>query len=254
LSNIKKSQSDLARYAEELRQSNLDLQKYAYALSHDLKAPIRKITLFAQMIDRENLSEDDLHHIQRIEGSAHKASAMIDALLSLASFEAINTEFAECDIEAVARDAVSQARESYPDVDLDVVYEHLPKVQCDATLIGSVLVNLVVNALKYGQNQGKLDLRIYGLEHLPDTAKAFSNLDSGVCVLVEDKGKGIAEADQEAVFDIFYRAKRELMNVDGSGVGLSTCRRIMELHGGSILIDPEYRQGARFVLIFPDKS
>ncbi len=254
LSSIKKSQSDLARYAEELRQRNLDLQKYAYALSHDLKSPIRKITLFSQMIDRKTLSEEDLHHIERIESAGQKASVMIDALMSLANVESSAAEFKDCDLEAIAREAVNQARDNYPDTDIDVVYRDLPNVKCDPNLIGNVFVNLTVNALKYGQSEGKLDLRIYSVEEWPRVAKANSGQVSGICVLVEDQGPGIAEGDQEAVFDIFYRAKRELKDVEGSGVGLSTCRKIMEVHGGSIRIDPDYHDGARFILIFPGES
>lgn len=252
LSGLKKSNDDLVRYSEKLRLSNQQLQRYAYALSHDLKAPVRKIKMFSQMIDRTPLSEEDRHHLARIENSAERGSAMIDALMNLALVESQIEDPQLCSLDEIARDAVQHALEQYPDVDLSVAYESLPSIICDRSLISSLFTNLVQNALKYAQKDGALALRISLADQCPEAVKNVTELSSGVCILFEDNGPGIEKSDHEAVFDIFYRAKPTQADIDGAGVGLSTCRKIMDAHDGYILIDPEFSQGTRFVLVFPE--
>jgi PAS domain S-box-containing protein len=249
LTEVRKTQSDLYLYAEKLRKSNEALQQFTYALSHDLKAPLRKIYSFSQLLESETLSEDGAYYLSRSLASAKRALEMFEAVMRLAMLDSLQENASPCNLDEIVDDAVQVVAESNSQIELRLERASLPTITGDRALLSQLFENLVQNSYKYGSVEGSLTLRIYKMNTVPEQAQEYFGSKECICVAFEDSGPGILEQDQVHLFKMFYRAANT-SSIDGSGIGLSTCEKIMNLMSGTLFVDNSYTQGARFVLAF----
>ncbi len=223
----------------DLERSNERLASFASQVSHDLKTPLTTLTLSLSLI-REQLEDDVpgpecLGLLDRaIKGSARMAD-LIDDVLDYARLGG-TLKSSEVDLDFVLGEVLDDLSPELEGVELHIT--RLPTVLGDRAQLGAVLQNLLSNAARYRSEDRPLEIRI-GARHVQRAWR----------VEVTDNGRGVPPADRNRVFEPLARVDEE---VDGNGIGLATCRRIVGAHGGRIGIDPTVTVGARFWFELPD--
>lgn len=228
---------------EELRRSNADLENFAFAVSHDLQAPLRMVSSFVTLAHRAlagQLTPETEEYMDFAEQGAQRMGVMITSLLDYARIGRKNENkvpVALADIVSqVTTDLAPMIEERHARIE---VLGPLPTIRADQGQIYSVVLNLVSNALKYAGEEKAPRVRVVGW------SKAGS---SGFAV--EDNGPGIPEGSRELVFGLFKRGGTH-PGIPGLGMGLAICRRIVEHLGGTIRADDNPGGGTRMVVIFP---
>lgn len=224
----------------ELERANDALRQFAGAASHDLRAPVRHIAVFAELLDRDEssgLSESGRETLGRIRTSAERMQTLIDGLLEYARLVNTPPNIQALDLAALARDAFGVHAAGGETAELSLQLGELPPASGDPMLIERVFDNLIGNALKY-RGEAAPVITITGVRRD----------DGWVEIAVTDNGPGVPVDQAEAVFEMLHRLSAEH---SGLGVGLAFCRTIVESHGGAIRLDVEHRDGARFVFTLP---
>lgn len=234
----RRSQEVLARYAAELERSNRDLQDFTYAVSHDLQEPLRKIHTFGEFLFEDcidALPEKGREHVRRMQDATVRMKDLIQHLLRLSRVDSRGAEPEPTESAEVVGRVADTLSESITDchATLDVEPD-LPWVLADATQLEQVFQNLVGNALKFRAPDRRPVVRI-GAER-EDGEIVFS---------VSDNGIGIEEDYQDKIFAVFQRLHRR-EEYDGTGVGLALCKKIVSRHGGRIWVESRPGEGSTF--------
>ncbi len=209
---------ELELRTRELKRSNEQLAAFAGQVSHDLRNPLTAVAMALWMIDEENDGDEELSFlVKRAVGAAERMKTLIDDLLAYARVGA-ELQRVPVDLAAVFRDVEEDLSGALAAA--TVVVGDLPTVTGDPTQLRAVLQNLVANAAKFTYPGESAHIEVAG-------ARLGERWRIEIC----DRGPGIPEDQRERVFAPLARVDEE---VEGSGIGLSTCRRIIEAHGGRI--------------------
>lgn len=217
----------------ELSRSNSELQRFAYAASHDLQEPLRAISGFSELLARRYRGKLDAtadEYLEFVREAVGRMRAMITNLLDYSRIDASPRPFERCDLNAVYRLALANLQASIDELDAHVQSETLPVVLGDASQLLQLLQHLIGNAIKFhGAERPEIRLRAHrDGEHWQ--------------ISVSDNGIGIEPADTERVFEVFKRL-HAADRYPGSGMGLSVCRRIVERHRGQIWAESHRTRG-----------
>jgi signal transduction histidine kinase len=254
----KRTERQLRRYAEELEKRNDDIRNFAYIVSHDLRAPLVNLKGFSaelraavnevkpfmaglvpQLPEGERqrvqmaMDEDVPEALEFIEHSVTRMDTFLSAVLQLSRFGRRELDFESVDVNAVAKDVLDSLRHQIERQGITVTLAPLPTVVADRTSIEQILNNLLSNAVKYldPDRPGKID--VYA-EQTEDETTFF----------VRDNGRGIATEDFDKVLMPFRRAGRQ--DVPGEGVGLSYADTLVRRHDGRLLFESELGAGSTF--------
>lgn len=215
-------------------------------ISHELKTPLSLIRLYADTLESDRVNnEEERHKFLGIIGRESKRlTHLIDNVLDVQRIEEKRKtySFAQVRPDRVVRNTVEAYRfqlvESGFELKLDIDDE-LPLLMLDEEAMAQAIINLIDNATKYSDAIKEIRVRCY------------RNGDN-VCISVADRGIGIAAADQEKIFDSFYRAEKDLVhNVKGSGLGLPVVRHVAEAHGGNVQLESTVGKGSTFTICCP---
>lgn len=225
---------------EELARSNQELESFAYAISHDLRAPMRIINGFARLLEKryhDMLSGEGIEFLDQIKTGAVQMDAMILGLLEYSRVGHQSPDkFRTVDVADIAKETAALLRNEAEAVggSLDVIAKNVPlAVRCNGDLVHRLFQNLIENAIKYRSPERALHIRV-----------DLSAIKGGVKVAVCDNGIGVPKDRRERVFKIFQRDAPA--SVPGFGIGLSLCQRIVQAHGGNIWIEDNEPGGSRF--------
>jgi signal transduction histidine kinase len=236
---------DLIARSEELSRSNDDLEQFAYVASHDLSEPLRKVSNFCQLLERQygpQLDEKARQYIDFAVDGAKRMQTLINDLLAFSRVGRTTEGFVEVDLNSVMDSVTTDLREEITAAGAVINYADLPTVQGAPALLDALLANLVGNALKYR-----------GAESPHVTVSAEPG-DDGWLFTVADNGIGIAPQYAERIFAIFQRLHLR-DEYGGTGIGLALCRKIVEYHGGRIWLDSESGSaGATFRFTLPEEA
>lgn len=232
---------DLERRVElrtqQLEALNRELESFSYSVSHDLRAPLRAITGFGELLGRELQSrntEKGTRFLGTIQDNAKKMGQLIEDLLQLSRLARQEVRRTEIDLADLAREIAARYKTEEPSRKVDVVIpEHLP-VRCDAGLMSVVMENLLSNAWKYTSKTRSARIEV-GTQEKEGVTTFF----------VKDNGAGFEMRYAEKLFSPFQRMHTE-QEFPGTGVGLATVQRIIHRHGGRIWADAEVGRGATF--------
>jgi len=234
----------LAQRTEELARSNADLERFAYAASHDLQTPLRNVVSYAQLLDRRyqgRLDADADAFIGYIVDGAKHMSTMITDLLEYALIGSAG-QAAAVPVPAgqAVKAALAQLRGKVEAAGARVTVGALPVLLGDSRQLTRLFYHLIDNALTYRHSERapKIDI---GAEPAGGGMWRFT---------VRDNGVGIDAAYFDKIFVIFQRLE-PVRIPQGSGIGLAFCRRIVESHGGAIAVESEPGKGAAFLFTFP---
>jgi PAS domain S-box-containing protein len=235
------AEKERVRQKELIERTNADLQQFAYAASHDLREPLRTITAHSQLLQRRagpRLDERSKESLAFMVAATGRMGQLIDALLEYSQAgEAGNVPASEVQMEDVLAAAVGNLQTAIQDSNAVITHDALPPVLGNEPHLVQLLQNLIGNALKY---RGEEPPAV----HLSAKRRAEHWVFS-----VTDNGQGIPSEYYLQVFQIFKRLHGR--NYPGAGIGLATCKKIVELHGGCIWVESEPGKGSTFFFTLP---
>jgi len=241
----KRAERELREHAEALERSNAALEQYAYVAAHDLRGPLRQVATLVQLIREElgdSVSPSVDERLRYVLDAIAKLRALVSDLLEYAKLDGHAGSFREVDLGRSVDEAL-EALAGTPGLErASFEIGALPAVRSHPTLARTLLANLIANALKFSSEREAPEIRVHASEG-PDHVR----------VEVQDNGVGIDPELQERVFRLFERG-HHAGRFPGRGIGLATCRRIMELHGGEVGVESRANAGARFWVVFPQSG
>lgn len=226
----------------ELEKANQELEAYSYSISHDLRAPLRTIGGFADVLLQDyapHLPPEGQQLLQRIAAAAQRMEELIAALLDFARFSRQPLVRRTVDVQALAAEVVDELRRAEPARQVEVVVGELPACAADPALLRQVFVNLVANAFKFTRHRERARIEIGGASR--EHEHVFH---------VHDNGVGFDPAHAQSLFGVFQRL-HSAAQFEGSGVGLSIVQRIIERHGGRVWAEGGVDAGATFHFTLP---
>jgi PAS domain S-box-containing protein len=238
----RQSEEQLRRLNRDLRRTNQDLQQFSYAASHDLKEPLRTVTNYLQLIRNRYsgkvLDQEAAQLFNVAVAGAQRMHALVEALLEYSrSGEVGEAPLESVPVDKVVKDAVANLQSSISETCAEVVLGPLPAVRANPLHLTQVFENLISNALKYRSEQPPR-ISVTAAEAGPD-----------IVLSVEDNGIGIPKEYQAQIFGIFKRLHGD--EYPGTGIGLATCKKIVDRHGGTIWVESEPGKGSRFSFTLP---
>lgn len=249
----------LIEKAEELKRSNIDLQQFAYAVSHDLQEPLRTVNAYIQLFQKRyatQVDDDALEIIHFIVDGAHRMKAMIEDLLEYSRVTTKGQSLTLTDCNQVFDRQLNYLLPLYERNEVQINSDPLPYLLVDEVQIGQLFRNLLSNALKYRSSvPPKIHISAKWIavppaDHRKVTSSWVDEKDGAWLFAVKDNGIGIAPEFHERIFQIFQRLHtRE--EYPGNGIGLSLCKRIVERHGGEIWVDSTPGRGSTFYFTLP---
>jgi len=227
----------LRRNAAELLAANQELDAFAYSVSHDLRAPLRSIDGFSQVLLEDyaaQLDQAGRDSLQRVRAASQRMGTLIDDLLKLARVTRVEMRTEVVDVSGMARDIVADLQRTDADRQVEFVIAPGLTARADPPLLRVALENLLRNSWKYTGKQ-------------PRPRVEFGSIDAngGRAFMVRDNGAGFDMKYMDKLFGVFQRL-HSAAEFEGTGVGLATVRRIINRHGGQIWAEGTVDQGATF--------
>jgi signal transduction histidine kinase len=221
----------------QLNVANADLESFSYSVSHDLRAPLRHIAGFSRILKEDygaKMEPEAQQQLDRISNGIKKMDRLVDDLLKLAQIGRKELVLVSTDLNSLVADALSDLQPECGGRQIDWRIGNLPSVECDPGLVKQVFANLLSNAVKYTRRRETAVVEVGQVE------------DEGVPVIfVRDNGAGFDQRYAGKLFGVFQRLHRA-EEFEGTGIGLSTVRRIVKKHGGEIWATGEVDKGATF--------
>jgi signal transduction histidine kinase len=231
-------QYEIRSRQEALIQANADLEQFAHSASHDLKEPIRSISIYSDLLERSygtSLDEGGRKFLSFIQSATKRMEALLEDLLSYAHAASISEDAVEPvhvmrPVEAALESLAGAIRESNAQISVG----EMPAVRMHESHISQIFQNLIGNAIKYRKESEPLLIQV-----------SASRADGWWTFSVADNGIGVPPAYQEAIFGIFKRLHTS-SKYSGTGMGLAICQRIIERYGGRIWVESEPDHGSNF--------
>jgi len=243
--DIRTLNQELGRRSTELEAANKELEAFAYSVSHDLRAPLRHMLGYAELLQKKTASTlDDKSHryLLMILESAKRMGNLIDDLLAFSRIGRAETQKTLVNLEQLVKEVLSDVRQDTNGRDIVWKIDTLPPCYGDRSMLRLVLVNLVSNAIKFTRPRPRAEIEI----------GCASQGDHEVVVFVKDNGAGFDMKYVDKLFGVFQR----LHHVDafeGTGIGLATVQRIIHRHGGNVRAEGAVDQGATFYFSLPNR-
>ena len=231
---------------KELQRSNEDLQQFAHVASHDLKEPVRKIKTFGLRLKNElsdTLNENSRIYNEKILESANRMSTMIEGVLNYSSLNAVQQKVEILDLNKILSDIRTDLEVLIQQKDAIIQYNELPKLEGVQFLIYQLFYNLINNSLKFSKESEKPVIKI-NANTISINGTAYTK------IVVTDNGIGFDPQYNEIIFNTFTRLNSKT-TYDGTGLGLSLSKKIVERHNGNIEADGLKDVGAKFIITLP---
>lgn len=230
---VEKKAKELAHLTQSLQRSNQDLDQFAYVTSHDLKAPLRAIANLSEWIEEDiadQLSDDSREYLHLMRKRVHRMGALIDGILQYSRAGRVQ-QLATVNVGTLLSDLIEML--SPPPEIVITVNPEMPTLKMEKILLEQVFMNLLNNAIKYLQNpEPQINIMV------KDAGKYYQ-------FAVQDNGLGIAPQFQHKIWGIFQRLEAR-DKVEGTGVGLSIVKKVVESRGGTVWVESELGKGATF--------
>ncbi len=224
---------------QELRAANAELEAFSYSVSHDLRAPLRAIDGFSQIVlsrYADKLDADGRHALERVRAGSQRMGELIDSMLELSRLGRRPMEFRDVDLSALAAEIVQELRAGEPERDVEVLIEPNLSAVGDKELLRVALQNLLGNAFKFTSPKPHASVQFGCTEHAGQAA-----------IYVRDNGVGFDMNHADKLFLPFERLHSE-SEFSGTGIGLATVQRIIARHSGRVSAQGAIGDGATFYL------
>lgn len=248
----KEHEKQLRAYARELQVRNEYLQEFAYAASHDLREPLRKIQAYSNLIQDEyaaSLPDDGSTYLVNVQRAAARMEKLIDDLLQYSRASTASFEPEQVDLQQVLRDVCEVLEFAIHESAAQVRIHELPSVPGQPTLLHQLFQNLISNALKYHQPSVAPKIEVAARTEVEPPEPGGSPRAWHV-IVVRDNGIGFDPKHADRIFRPFRRLHTRV-EYEGTGIGLAICRRIVERHRGRIEAFGRPGEGASFTIHLP---
>jgi light-regulated signal transduction histidine kinase (bacteriophytochrome) len=229
----------------ELEAANRELEAFSYSVSHDLRAPLRHVDGFLQLLEKRAgaaLDQKARHYMEAISDAAGKMGRLIDDLLSFSRTARQAMLLRDVNLATITREVVTELEAGARGRKIDWHIGDLPTVSGDAPMLRLVMMNLISNALKFTRTREQAIVEVGSEER-----------EGEIRVFVRDNGVGFDQAYAEQVFDVFQRLHRA-DEFEGTGVGLAIVQRIISRHGGRVRAEGKTGEGATLSFYLPRRT
>lgn len=229
----------------DLRRSNEELQSFASIVSHDLQEPLRKIQMFSERLQRDDIDLDERqsNFLDRMHQAAMRMRNLIQALLGYARLSTIDEPMQPVDLNQVLDDVLVDLEFSLTEAGCQVTRESLPVIQGFGSQWRQILLNLISNSLKFRRPEVTLQLDI----------RMAVSADHHQQLIVADNGLGFEVSQHPNLFKPFYRIG-QAPNVEGTGIGLAIVEKSVRQHGLTIRAESTPGEGSRFIIEWPAEA
>ena len=224
-----------------LEQNNDELKTFVYSVSHDIMSPLKVITAYSEIIlddFKADLTDDVYEYIQRILKSGKKINSLLQDLLKYSRVNKESMQQEQFSLTEMILDLTEEMRITYKDKNIHVEHENTGVITAHKPYIENLFRNLLSNSIKYNENE-RIEIKIVQQNHSAFTKIYFS-----------DNGIGIETRDYERIFNVFQRL-HNAQEYSGNGIGLTICKKIMDLHGGTLSVLSEMGKGSTFTIHLP---
>ena len=245
LTDLQLANDHISRTAQQLEETNAELESFAYSVSHDLRAPLRHISGFVTMLQKREsgqLDEKSTHYLQVITKATVKMGQLIDDLLTFSRTGRQDLFTKPVDVNKLVAEARQVLKTDIEGRDIIWEVATLPTVTADPALLRQVWANLLENAIKYTslRTQARIEIGAFSSEENDE-----------VVFFIRDNGVGFDERYVGKLFGVFQRLHRD-DEYEGTGIGLATVRRIIHKHNGRTWAEAEVDKGATFYFTIPE--
>jgi ligand-binding sensor domain-containing protein/signal transduction histidine kinase len=235
---LETTNEELATTNESLHTVNKELESFSYSVSHDLRAPLRSIDGFSQILLEEYqnklLDKQGQDYLHRVRGGVQKMTQLVEDMLKLSKVSGGELTIRRVNLSNIVKEITNDLRNSNPDRNVEFVIQDEITADADERLIQSVLENLIGNAWKYTSKRPSAHIE-FGMQQQNGKPVFF----------VRDNGAGFEMKYAQKLFGAFQRL-HDAKEFQGTGVGLATVQRIIHRHGGEVWAEGEVEKGATF--------
>lgn len=239
------NQAELERKVVELNRSNYELEQFAHLASHDLQEPLRKLFFYSDLLKNKYASlvdENGARMLNNMTVAAARMKELIDDLLSYSQLQKQNMKIERVDLNEIFQDIMKDMEISIKEKNARVQVENLSSLDGNALRLRQLFTNLVSNALKYSKKD------------VTPVINVSSRTDGeNMVISVKDNGMGFEEKYKEMIFGLFQRLHTK-SEIPGTGIGLSICRKIADLHSGTVTASSVPGEYSLFEVTLPVSS
>lgn len=256
ITDLRGYQRGLEAKIQELNRSNKELEEFAYIASHDLQEPLRKFNTFGerlQMKYSEVLDKDGNFYLARMMAAAQVMRELIDNLLEYSRISGNNHEFVKVSLQQQVDKVIGNLELQIEEGGAMLKVGELPVIEGIPSQIEQLFNNLISNAIKFSNNQEHPVIEITAEKPSAEELLQWPLLSNVPVhkIVVKDNGIGFEQEDAIRIFQIFQRLHGKA-EYKGSGIGLSICKRIIEVHNGVIYAEGRPGKGASFIMLIPE--
>jgi len=240
----KQAEGKLKKLSDELARSNADLQQFAYTASHDLQEPIMVVAGFVKLLAKRykgKLDEKADEFIEHAIDGTERMQVLIKDLLDYSRVGSTGKSFVHTDCLSALDKAVFNLQIAIKESGAVITHDDLPTVMADSSQLARLFQNLISNAIKF---RGKEASKIHISARKKEDEWIFNFKDNGI---------GIDSKFSEQIFVMFQRLHTK-KQYPGTGIGLATCKKIVERHGGRIWVESEQGKGSTFYFTIPNRE
>jgi K+-sensing histidine kinase KdpD len=241
--DIRRLNRELQKRAAELEASNKELESFAYSVSHDLRAPLRHVAAYSELLQKQassSLDDTSRRYLQTILESAKRMGNLIDDLLAFSRLGRAEAKMRAVDLQQVVKEVIADVSRDTGDRDIAWKIGALPACHGDSSMLKLVVINLVSNAVKFTRMRTRAEIEIGCVDKNNDELEVF----------VKDNGAGFDMQYANKLFGVFQRLHLA-EQFEGTGIGLATVQRIIHRHGGQVRAEGAVDQGATFYFSLP---
>lgn len=252
---VEERTKELKQANVELESMNQELASFAYISSHDLQEPLRKIQTFASRIlesEKQNLSAQGKNYFSRMQNAANRMQTLINDLLTYSRANSEEKIFEKTDLNSLLNEVKNEFSETLIEKNGNIQFDTLPIVKGIPFQLRQLFINLISNSIKFSRNDVPLKIEINSdivLGSAIDNKNAHKE-DYYFHIKVKDNGIGFEDGHKFKIFEVFQRLHNKT-EYDGTGIGLSICKKIVENHQGIISANSGLQKGATFNIYFP---
>jgi light-regulated signal transduction histidine kinase (bacteriophytochrome) len=242
LEDYQSSNQRLSETSQQLKKANQELESFTYSVSHDLRAPLRAINGFTQILMDEyqtQLSEEPARYLTKVRQNAKQMDNLIQDLLALSRLGRKAIRKQELDLEEMTATILKEFEERIQARQVSLSVGDLPTCQADRRLMKQVLTNLINNALKFTREESHPTIEIRG-----------ETTEDEIIYSIQDNGIGFDMKYADKLFNAFQRL-HDPVEYEGTGIGLAIVKRIINRHGGRVWAEASVNQGATFYFTVP---
>ncbi|MBA3829557.1 MAG: PAS domain-containing protein [Taibaiella sp.] len=265
----KKIEQELLAKSKALEESNAELEKFASVASHDLREPLRKIVMFASLLEngsKDSLSDKGRIYLEKITSASFRMQNLINDILEFSKIVKENYSFVKTNLNEILTQVISDVQVIKDNNNAEIIVENLPEIDANPSQMEQLFLNIISNAIKFSKAGVKPRIHIYaeivrGSSIVPDQlnmAQYFPILSTmpnwdveKFCrIYIEDNGIGFDETYLDRIFLLFQRL-HNTSEYEGTGIGLAICRKVVEMHFGSITAQSTQGEGSTFIITLP---